>query len=66
MTLEKCICLEKCVCTNMDGACVNQGKRNGVPMKIAEAVPHNVVNIWCVAHKLGLAMLDVIKVSSNV
>ena len=54
----------KCVCTNMHGASVNQGQRNGVTRKIAEAVPHNVVNIWCMAYKLELAMLDAIKVSS--
>ena len=50
----------------MDGAFVKQGKHNGVTRKISEAIPHNVVNIWCVAHKLELVMLDVIKVSSSV
>ena len=50
----------------MDGACVNQGKRNVVTRKTAEAIPHNVINIWYVAHKLELAMLNVIKVSSSV
>ena len=34
-----CVTLKKCVCTNMD-----QGNRNGVTRKIAEAVPHNIVN----------------------
>ena len=38
------VTLEKCVCTNMDGS-VNQGKHTGVAKKIADAVPHNIVNI---------------------
>ena len=58
--------LTKVVCTNMDGASVNQGKFHGVARKIADALPHTVTNIWCVAHKLELAMLDAIKTSSNV
>ena len=68
--------LEKRVCTNMDGASVNQGKcticlqrcveRTGVAKKIADAVPHSIVNIWCVVHNVELAMLDAIKMSSNV
>ena len=60
------VTVEKCVCTNIDGACVNQGKRHGVTREIAEAVPLNVVNIWCVAYKQELTMLDIIKVSSSV
>ena len=50
----------------MDGASVNQGRRTGVAKKIVDAFPHNVVNIWCVAHKLELAMLDAVKMFSNV
>jgi len=54
------------MCTNMDGSSASEGKRNGVTRMIAEAVPHNAVNIVCMAHKLELVMLDALKVSSNI
>ena len=37
-----------------------------IQVVFAEAVPHTVVNICCVAHKLELAVLDVVKVLSSV
>lgn len=48
------------VCCNFDGANVMQGKKNGVSGKLLREYPH-LIPVWCIAHKLQLAIMDAIK-----
>ncbi len=47
----------KCIACNFDGASVNQGRKNGVVIKLKTMVDHVLVSMWCVSHKLELAGL---------
>ena len=48
------------ICANFDGANVMQGKKNGVVGKLIKEYSH-VLGMWCIAHKLQLAVLDSVK-----
>lgn len=49
---------ERIIGCTFDGASVNQGAKGGVVTKLREMIPHVLVSIWCVPHKLELAVLD--------
>jgi hypothetical protein len=51
---------EKLVAMGTDGAAVNTGCNTGLVVQMREEVPW-LTGIWCVAHKLELALLDAIK-----
>lgn len=48
------------ICANFDGANVMQGKKNGVVGKLVKEYNH-VLGMWCIAHKLQLAVMDSVK-----
>ena len=48
------------MCCNFDGANVMQGEKNGVSGKLLREYPH-LIPVWCIAHKLQLAIMDAIK-----
>lgn len=48
------------VCCNFDGAAVMQGKKNGASGQLFKEYPH-LIPVWCIAHKLQLAIIDAIK-----
>ena len=45
---------------NFDGASVMQGAKNGVAGKLIKEYGH-IISVWCIAHKLQLAILDAVK-----
>ena len=51
---------QKLLCLGTDGARVNTGIRNGVVALMKQELPW-LKGLWCVAHKLELAMLDTLK-----
>lgn len=52
---------DKLVGGGSDGANVNIGKNNSVATRLSEAGGQHVLNMHCVAHRLGLSILNAIK-----
>ena len=53
-------CYEKVVACNFDGASVISGKKDGVQAKTCRQQP-GCMYLWCIAHRLELALLDAVK-----
>ena len=55
------------VCANFDGASVNMGEYEGVGAKLKRDFSMEwLIVMWCVAHKIELAMLDAVKSNSAI